>query len=124
MTTLCFAQSMLPVSIDIMRELQIQYRSGETDLYLERVIAGREITEDQRYDIEQKVQFFFDSDQFLETGAQYLTALFTERDLEEILMVLRNPSLANDPNYQGAVKLNHLMNRLKPYLVQYLRHRT
>ncbi len=122
--TVCFGQQVLPISMDIMREVQAQYQNGEVDHYIEQILSGRELTEDERYGIEEEVQYFFDSEQFIETGAQYLTAYFSERELEEIMMVLRDSSLANDPNFQGAVKLNRLMNKLKPYIVQYLRHRT
>ncbi len=123
-TTLCFSQNILPVSMDIMREFQSQSQTGEINSYMDQIVSGRELTEDQRYDIELEVQFFFESEQFIETGAQYLTALFSERELEEILMVLQDSSLANDPNFQGAAKLKRLMNKLKPYIIQYLRNRT
>ncbi len=122
--TVCLGQQVLPISMDIMREVQVQYQTGEIDRYIEQVVSGRRLTDDEIASVEEEVQYFFDSEQFIETGAQYLTAYFSERELEEILMVLRDSSLENDPNFQGAVKLKILMKKLKPYIVQYLRYST
>lgn len=118
------AQTILPISMEIMRELQYQYRNGEIDEYIRLVTAGQKLAEEDYDEISLEIEYFFDSDQFLETGAQYLSHLFNERELDDILTVMRDSSLKSDENFRGAHKLNAMMNKLKPYIVKYLKHKT
>lgn len=118
------SQTILPISVDIMEELRHSYRSGEIDEYIKLVTRGQNLSEEDLDEISLEVEAFFESNQFIETGAQYLSALFTERELDEILTVLNDSSLRYDPNYAGAVRLEQVMNRLKPYIVKYLRMRS
>jgi hypothetical protein len=121
--SLAFAQSVLPISMDIMREVQSGYRSGELEEYILLVTVGKELSEDDYQAVANEVNMFFESTTFLETGGAYLSALFTERELNEVLTVLRDSSLRDDPNYGGARKLEMMMQKLKPYIIKYLRHR-
>ncbi len=118
--TFLSAQAILPVTLDIMTELQTQYRSGEIDSYISQVI-NKSMSEEDSIRVIEEINQFFDSNQFVETGAQYLTSLFTERELNEIMAVLKDSSLRNDPNFSGAAKMDQMMNRLKPYIIKYLR---
>ncbi len=118
------AQGVLPVTLDIMEELKQNYKNGEIDSYIESVLKNQNISEEDSLTAADEIERFFDSDQFVETGAQYLSSLFTERELQEMHAVLRDSSLRNDPNFAGAAKLDQMMNRLKPYIIKYLRHLT
>jgi len=118
--TFLSAQAILPVTLDIMTELQTQYRSGEIDSYISQVI-NKSMSEEDSIRVIEEINQFFESNQFVETGAQYLTSLFTERELNEIMAVLKDSSLRNDPNFSGAAKMDQMMNRLKPYIIKYLR---
>jgi len=118
------AQSVLPVTTDIMRSLQDSYRSGEVDSYIAIVLGNQKLSEQDSIDADSEIRGFFESDQFVTTGAQYLTSLFSERELNEMLAVLSDSSLRNDPNFGGSAKLDSMMNRLKPYIVKYLRMKT
>lgn len=118
------AQGVLPVTLEIMDDLQKSYQQGEIDSYIEIVLNNQNLSEDDSLTAVDEIERFFESDQFVKTGAQYLTSLFTERELHEMQTVLRDSSLRNDPNFKGAEKLDKMMNRLKPYLVKYLRHLT
>ncbi len=122
--SLSFGQTILPISLDIMTELRSSYQSGEIEEYIKMVTRGQQLSEEDYDEISYEVELFFESDQFLETGGAYLSALFTERELDDILMVLRDSSLRNDPNYSAALRLDQLMKRLKPYIIKYLRHKT
>lgn len=118
------AQTILPVSLEIMHELRYSYRNGEIDDYVHQVTAGQNLSEEDYDEISSEIEFFFDSDQFIETGAQYLSHLFNERELEEILEVMKDSSLRNDINSGGVKKLDAMMRRLKPYIVKYLKQKT
>ncbi len=123
-STVIFGQMILPASMDVMRELRNSYQNGEIDEYIRLVTRGQQLTEDDYDEISSEIESFFDSDQFLETGGAYLSALFTERELDEVLMVLNDSSLRSDPNFSGAQKLELMMKKLKPYIVKYLRYRS
>ncbi len=124
MINFVLGQMILPASMDVMRELRNSYQNGEIDEYIRLVTRGQELTEDDYDEISFEIESFFDSDQFLETGGAYLSALFTERELDEVLAVLNDSSLKSDPNFGGAQKLELMMKKLKPYIVKYLRYRS
>ena len=115
------AQTVLPVARDIMYALQDSYRNGEIENYIQLVTKGQHLTEEQEQEIRDLVEGFFNSNQFIETGGAYLSSLFSERELNDILKVVQDPSLKDDPNFGGAQKLENLMTTLKPYIVRYLR---
>ena len=116
-----FGQSILPISRDVMAEVKRSYESGEIEWYFKAVVKGLNLTVEQEDDIRSGVDNFFDSNLFIETGAAYLTSLFNERELNDILRVLDDPTLMGEPDFEGARKFNRMMTTLKPYIVSYLK---
>lgn len=117
-----------PTATKIMREVKLQYKTEKAQMYLSVFLSDRNLTEDEIFKIRERMNYFFDSDAFLETGAAYLTALFIENDLSEILSAIENGNFfdkqAGRNRYEGnaalARKMQRLFERLDPYLYRYL----
>lgn len=112
-------------SMKIMREIKMQYKNEKAQMFLSAYLKDKNLPDEQIFEIKDRLYLFFDSDTFLETGAAYLTALFNENDLTEILRAAENGSLfdANRLNQQNSGltrKLQKLFSKLDPYLYMYL----
>jgi len=121
---------MSSTAIKIMREIKMQYKNEKTQMFLSAYLKDKDLTDEQVFEIKGRMYYFFDSDTFLEMGAAYLTALFNENDLTEILWAAENGTLfeygsnrnrnSNQQNSNLTRKLQKLFNKLDPYLYMYL----
>ena len=119
--SLTFANPVVdPIAYDIMVEVKEQYRDSELDLILKMLITSKDLSDHEFEKVKEQVEYFLDSDQFFETGGAYLTALFTEQELESLLTLLQNESLIGDENFRSGDKLKKMMNLLRPYIGKYL----
>lgn len=120
-STLFSAPAMLPISIEIMRELKMGYQNDKGERYISQIVSSKNLNYEQEEKLRDLVDRFFESDLFIETGAAYLTALFSEKDLHEIKNALSDGYLRlDDPNYPAARRLQALFNKLDPYILKYL----
>jgi hypothetical protein len=117
-----------PTATRIMREIKFQYKNEKAQMYLSAYLRDKNLTNEQVVQIRERMNFFFDSDTFLETGAAYLTALFNENDLSEILTAVMNGFAfengsnrsRNQRSAELTRKLQRLFSELDPYLYRYL----
>jgi hypothetical protein len=113
-----------------MREIKIQYKTEKLQMYLTAYLQDKNLSDQQLYQVKNRMNYFFDSDTFTETGAAYLTALFSENDLRDILQAIQNgsffdnsPSRNRNTNPKSSAlthKLQQLFEKLDPYLYRYL----
>jgi Sec-independent protein translocase protein TatA len=119
---------MSPTATKIMREIKQQYKTEKAQMFLSAHLRDKNLTNEQISDIRERMNYFFDSNTFLETGAAYLTALFNENDLSNILTsIMRGDFFDNrtGKNRQAndivlAKKIQQLFDKLDPYLYMYL----
>lgn len=114
----------LPEAMEIMEEVEALYRDNKVDLYLEKVQKKRTLSEDELDTMREEIEAFFESDLFLETGAAYLTNLFSERELSDVLQAIEDYGVDFDEaNNRATRKLERLLRKLDPYLYKYVRSR-
>jgi len=119
---------MSPTAIRIMREIRIQYQNERANVFLSAHLRDRNLDEEQIFQIRERMNYFFESNTFIETGAAYLTALFNERELDEILRSAENGELfetdkrRNPPQRNSRLtrQIQNLFSRLDPFLFQFL----
>jgi hypothetical protein len=115
---------MSPTAIKIMREIKIMYQTEKADKYIENYLRDKDLNTEQIRDIRERMSFFFNSQTFVETGAAYLTALFSENDLIDIFNSARNGSFL-EKSYEkptpAMIKVQRLFSELDPYLYRYMK---
>ncbi|MDR0303183.1 MAG: hypothetical protein LBH98_00190 [Chitinispirillales bacterium] len=115
---------MSPTAIKIMREIKIMYLTEKADRYIENYLQEKDLNGKQIRDVRERMDYFFNSQTFVETGAMYLTALFTENDLIDIFNFMRDGNFLenNRGNSTPAMKkVQKLFNELDPYLYRYMK---
>lgn len=96
---------------ELMRELQLWYQQERMPLFIERLAESKAM----------EIEAFFSSDRFVETGAAYVTAIFSDPEIMELRRAVRDGALIEyNPNYPSVQKLHRLFKRLDPYLYQFL----
>lgn len=122
--TLFASPQMSPTAIKIMREIKITYQTEKANKYIETYLKEKRLNDEQIRGVRGRMDYFFSSQTFIETGAAYLTALFHENDLIDIFNSVRNGDFLenNRRKFIPAMnKVQRLFNELDPYLYQYLR---
>ena len=124
--TLSFSEANIyPISKEIMVKIKDGYREGKGESYIENIVKSNNLNEEEEDVLRDYVDDFFDSDLFIKTGSQYLSALFTEKDLQDIMMALADGYLnTNDDNYPAAKRLQKMFDSLDPYVYKYIKHKT
>ena len=107
-----------PTATEIMRELRFVYQTQKVDLFINQYFRERQLTPEQAQRVRERIDFFFDSDLFIETGVLYLTRLFSEQELTEIYNYLLHGTSAGT----ATRRMNNLFRRLDPLLFEFLRH--
>jgi len=106
-------------ALDLMYDLQQWYQDEKVTLFEEKMVSR-----DDQERINEKIEEFFASQTFVETGAAYLTSLFSERELLELRTAVQEGALTNQSSttQQSAAmqKLRYLFNKLDPYMYHYL----
>ena len=118
--------SALPVlnstAVKIMREIKIVYQTQKASMFVDVYLRERNLDSEQIADVRERINYFFNSQTFVETGAAYLTALFNENDLSDIFTAVQNGDfLENKRNSPAVKKVQKLFAELDPYLYRYLR---
>jgi uncharacterized membrane protein YheB (UPF0754 family) len=121
-TSLFAAPNIHTAAVKIMREIKVVYKTEKTNKFLENYLKERNLSPEQISDVRERIDYFFDSQTFIETGAAYLTALFDENDLKNIFNAVRNGDFWENKRKDLAVKkVQKLFAELDPYLYRYLR---
>lgn len=105
-----------PQATNLMRELRILYQTQKADMFIEAYARERNLSDEQIRKIRERMDFFFNSDMFIETGAAYLAHFFNERELAEIHDHLHR---GTDPTL-AMQRMNRLFKRLDPFLFIFL----
>lgn len=104
------------IAKDLMYELQGWYQQEKVTLFIDKLDSKK-----AQERLDEQVEEFFASERFVETGASYLTSLFTDKELSELRQAIRNGALTRyDANYPAVQKLHFLFKKLDPYLYQFL----
>ncbi|MCL2844926.1 MAG: hypothetical protein FWE23_05685 [Chitinivibrionia bacterium] len=106
-----------PIATNVMRELRFVYQTQKADMFIEAYLRERRLSDEQVRRIRERMDFFFNSNIFLETGAAYLAHFFSERELMEIYDNLR---FGTDPS-AAMRRMDRLFRRLDPFLFDFLR---
>jgi len=99
-----------------MRELRSLYQTQKADMFIEAYLRERNLCDVQISGVRDRLDFFFNSNMFIETGAAYLAHFFNERELSEIQDHLRygtSPTAATS-------RMNSIFRRLDPFLFDFL----
>lgn len=122
---LCWAKPIyLPISMEIMEEVEQLYQDDKVDLYIEKIAAQRNYPDSIIEKMHGQIEEFFESDLFLETGAAYLTSLFTERELTDVLQAIENFGIDYEKAHTPATrKLRKLLQMLDPYIYRFVNSR-
>ena len=107
-------------AIDLMYDLQQWYQDEKVELFEQRMVSHND--QDR---INEKIEEFFASRTFVETGASYLTSLFKENELLELREAVQDGALNEGGSSFGqpkasVQKLQYLFKKLDPYMYQYL----
>ena len=121
-TNLFAAPKIHTVAVKIMREIKVVYKTEKTNKFLENYLKERNLSPEQISDVRERIDYFFNSQTFIETGAAYLTVLFDENDLKNIFNAVRNGDFWENRRNDFAVKkAQKMFAELDPYLYRYLR---
>jgi len=106
-----------PAATNVMRELRLIYQTQKAGMFIDAYLRERRLNDAQIRGIRERIDFFFNSNMFIETGAAYLAHFFSERELTEIYGNLRHgqsPSAA-------VRRVEKLFRRLDPFIFDFLR---
>jgi len=121
-TNLSAAPIIHTAAVKIMREIKVVYQTEKINKFLEYYLKERNLSAQQISDVRERIDCFFNSQTFIETGAAYLTALFDENDLADIFNAVRNGDFwENKRNDPAVKKVQKLFAELDPYLYRYLK---
>ncbi len=122
---LCAEPPYLPIGRELMEEVQELYEEQKITLFLEEYSRekGLEIESDKMLDIEDDMLLFFESDQFIVTGAAYLSSLFSEAELTNLLEFARDEGDLFSASSEEGTRLNRLFKTLDPHLYRYLKQK-
>jgi len=114
-----------PMGRIIAEQLQKVYLNGNVNDYINILSKKDNLSEEDIEKTKRIVKRFFESDQFVETAAAYLTALFSESELAEINQDMKAGLLIDEYIASPASsKLNRILKKLKPYLIEYLERKS
>lgn len=114
----------MPISMEIMEEVEELYQEDKVDLYIEKIAAHRNYSDSVVDEMKAQIEEFFESDLFLETGAAYLSSLFTERELSDVLLAIKNFGIDFEEAHTPATqKLRKLLLMLDPYIYRFVNSR-
>ena len=109
-------------AIDLMYDLQQWYQNEKVELFEQHMVSQHD-----QEDLNRKIEQFFASQTFIETGASYLTSLFSEKELLELRQAVQNGALTettnNTPQVASVQKLRLLFKKLDPYMYHYLQQK-
>lgn len=114
----------LPVSMEIMEEVEQLYQDDKVDVFLDKIVKNRDYPDSTLDAMREEIEAFFESELFLETGAAYLSSLFTERELSEVQQAIDNYGVDfEEANNSATRKLQKLLLKLDPYIYTYVNRR-
>ena len=111
-----------PTATRIMREIRVEFRNEKAREYLSIYLRDKDLTNEQIVQVRERMDYFFDSDKFLETGAAYLTAFFNENELSQISSSVLSGRFFDSGSSADPLmrRVNKLLSNFDPLLYHYL----